>query len=40
MDLDPARLEAMIEEVSLGQAAEKAADLMAGKVRGRIVVKI
>jgi acrylyl-CoA reductase (NADPH) len=39
-DLDPARLEAMIEEVSLGQAAEKAADLMAGKVRGRIVVKI
>jgi acrylyl-CoA reductase (NADPH) len=40
IDLDPAKLEAIVEEVSLSQAAEKAADLMAGKVRGRIVVKI
>ncbi len=39
-DLDPSRLEAMIEEVPLARAAEKAADLMAGKVRGRVVVKI
>lgn len=39
-DLDPAKLEAMVEEVPLARAAEKAADLMAGKVRGRIVVKI
>jgi len=39
-DLDPAKLEAIVEEVPLNQAAEKAADLMAGKVRGRIVVKI
>ena len=39
-DLDPAKLEAMIEEVPLSRAAEKAAELMAGKVRGRIVVKI
>ncbi|GAB3473196.1 acrylyl-CoA reductase (NADPH) [Polaromonas eurypsychrophila] len=40
IDLDPAKLEAIVEEVPLGQAAEKASDLMAGKVRGRIVVKI
>jgi acrylyl-CoA reductase (NADPH) len=39
-DLDPARLEAMVEEVPLARAAEKAADLMSGKVRGRVVVKI
>jgi acrylyl-CoA reductase (NADPH) len=39
-DLDPAKLEAMVEEVPLARATEKAADLMSGKVRGRIVVKI
>jgi len=39
-DLDPAKLEAMTEEVPLARAAEKAADLMAGKLRGRVVVKI
>lgn len=39
-DLDPARLEAIVEEVPLSRVIEKAADLMAGKVRGRIVVKI
>jgi len=39
-DLDPAKLEAMVEEVPLARAAEKAADLMSGKVRGRVVVKI
>ncbi len=39
-DLDPAKLETMIEEVPLDRAVEKAADLMAGKVRGRVVVKI
>lgn len=39
-DLDPAKLEAMIEEVPLAQAPARAADLMAGKVRGRVVVKI
>lgn len=39
-DLDPAKLEAIVEEVPLARAAEKAAELMAGKVRGRIVVKI
>ena len=39
-DLDPAKLDAMIEEVPLAQAPARAADLMAGKVRGRVVVKI
>ena len=39
-DLDPAKLEAMVEEVPLERAVEKAADLMAGKVRGRVVIKI
>jgi acrylyl-CoA reductase (NADPH) len=38
--LDPALLDAMVEEVSLEQAIPRAADLIAGKVRGRIVVKI
>ena len=40
IDLDLAKLESMIEEVPLERAVEKAADLMAGKVRGRIIVKI
>ena len=40
LDLDPAKLEAIVQEVPLARAAEKAADLMAGKIRGRVVVKI
>ena len=39
-DLDPAKLEAITEEVPLAEAPARAADLMAGKVRGRVVVKI
>jgi acrylyl-CoA reductase (NADPH) len=39
-DLDPARLESMIEEIPMAAAALRAADLMEGKVRGRIVVDI
>ena len=39
-DLDTEKLDAIVEEVPLARAAEKAADLMAGKVRGRVVVKI
>ena len=39
-DLDPALLESMIEEVPLSRAVEKAADLMAGKVRGRVLIKL
>lgn len=40
IDLDTAKLEAMVEEIPMERAAEKAADLISGKVRGRIVVKI
>jgi acrylyl-CoA reductase (NADPH) len=39
-DLDPALLETMIDEVPLAQAAERAAALMDGKVRGRVVVRV
>jgi acrylyl-CoA reductase (NADPH) len=39
-DLDIAKLDSMTEEVSLDHAMEKAHALMAGQVRGRIVVKI
>jgi acrylyl-CoA reductase (NADPH) len=37
-DLDPARLSAMTREIGLAEAIPAAADLLAGKVRGRIVV--
>ena len=40
IDLDLGKLEAMVEQVPLARAVEKAADLMAGKVRGRVLVKI
>ena len=40
VDLDPARLAAISEVVALDAAIPKAHDLMQGKVRGRIVVKI
>ncbi|MDP3795817.1 MAG: MDR family oxidoreductase [Polaromonas sp.] len=39
-DLDPAKLETITEEVPLAEAPARAADLMVGKVRGRVVVKI
>lgn len=39
-DLDVAKLESMIDEVPLEAAIAKAHDLMAGKVRGRVVVRI
>ena len=39
-DLDPAALELLAEEVPLERAVEKAEALMAGRVRGRIVVAI
>jgi acrylyl-CoA reductase (NADPH) len=39
-DLDLAKLEHMVEESPLDQAIEKAHALMAGQVRGRVVVKI
>ncbi len=39
-DLDPTRLAAIATEVPLEQAIERAQDLMAGKLRGRVVVTI
>lgn len=39
-DLDPALLASMTEEIPLSAAVARAADLMDGKVRGRIVVHI
>lgn len=39
-DLDPALLESLVEEVPLKDAIAKAGELMDGKVRGRIVVRI
>lgn len=39
-DLDAAKLESMVTEISLAQAPEYAQALMDGKVRGRIVVRI
>lgn len=39
-DLDPDLLERMIEEVTLEGTIAKAQDLMAGKVRGRVVVRV
>ena len=39
-DLDPARLEAMVQETDLTGVLPAAARLMAGQVRGRIVVRI
>jgi acrylyl-CoA reductase (NADPH) len=37
-DLDPGRLAAMTREVPLADAIPVAADLLAGTVRGRVVV--
>ncbi|MFC5500058.1 MDR family oxidoreductase [Caenimonas terrae] len=39
-DLDPALLETITTEISLEQAPARAADLLAGQVRGRLVVTI
>jgi acrylyl-CoA reductase (NADPH) len=40
LDLDPGKLASITEEIPLEQAPARAADLMAGQVRGRLVVKI
>ena len=39
-DLDPARLEEIVQEVRLEAAVQSAHELMAGKLRGRVVVSI
>ena len=39
-DLDPALIDVIGAEISLGEAVAAAADLLAGKVRGRIIVDV
>jgi acrylyl-CoA reductase (NADPH) len=39
-DLDPAKLEAITEEISLAEALNVALELIDGKVRGRVVVDV
>ncbi|MBK9519502.1 MAG: oxidoreductase [Anaeromyxobacter sp.] len=39
-DLDPALLEAMTSEIGLGEAPAAAAEILAGRVRGRLVVDV
>jgi acrylyl-CoA reductase (NADPH) len=39
-DLDPSKLEAITQDIGLDEAIPRARDLIEGKVRGRIVVKI
>jgi len=39
-DLDPAKLEAMTREIALGEVPAAAAEIVAGRVRGRIVVDV
>ncbi len=39
-DLDPVRLASITREIPLGEAIATAADLLAGKVRGRVVVDV
>ena len=39
-DLSPASIEHMVQEITLEEAIDKAHELMAGKVRGRIVVRL
>jgi acrylyl-CoA reductase (NADPH) len=38
-DLDPGLLETMVEEAPLSAVQARAQDLMAGRVRGRVVIK-
>jgi acrylyl-CoA reductase (NADPH) len=39
-DLDPALLDVIASEIGLGDAIATAADLLAGKVRGRVIVDV
>ena len=39
-DLDPQLLDVVAEEVGLGDAIAKAGDLLAGRIRGRVVVRV
>jgi acrylyl-CoA reductase (NADPH) len=40
IDLDPAKLDAITTSIKLAEAIEKAPDILAGKVRGRMVVDV
>ena len=39
-DLDPARLDAMTREIALAEAIPAAAEILVGKIRGRLVVNV
>ncbi|MFO1326484.1 MAG: MDR family oxidoreductase [Rubrivivax sp.] len=39
-DIDPARLDALTQEIGLSQAVAAGADILAGRVRGRLVVDV
>jgi acrylyl-CoA reductase (NADPH) len=39
-DLEPAKLDAMTREITLAEAVPAAAEILAGKVRGRLVVNV
>jgi acrylyl-CoA reductase (NADPH) len=39
-DIDPKKLDAMTTEITLAQAIEKGSEILAGKVRGRLVVNV
>ncbi len=39
-DLDPAKLDAITEEIGLADTLKRAPDILAGKVRGRLVVNV
>jgi len=39
-DLDPAKLDRITQEIHLGEALQKAPEILAGKVRGRLVVNV
>jgi acrylyl-CoA reductase (NADPH) len=40
VDLDPAKLAAMTRDIALGEAIDAAGELLAGRVRGRLVVDV
>jgi acrylyl-CoA reductase (NADPH) len=39
-DLDPAKLDSMVREVPLGGAIDAATEILAGRIRGRVVVNV
>ena len=39
-DLDPTKLESMVEEIALAESIGRAPDVLAGKIRGRLVVDV